>query len=327
MDSMSVAVTGGTGFIGRHLVTGLLAEGLAVRVLTRQPDKAENLWPEDDVQSVVGNLSDKDSLRRLVDGASKVFHLAGEIRDETRFQSVNSEGTKNLLDACRGAEIKRFVHLSSVGVMGARTPGKVDESFPCRPLNAYEASKLEAEQAVLAAWREDNLPVTVARPTIVFGPGRKSSADTLAAWLGAIQRELFKFIGRGPAVANYVYVMDVVSALLLMARHESAIGRIFIVSDSCDLRMFVNHAADTMGAGPPGTIPAWPAWCVAGALEVAGRIGRINPPLNFARMRALTNRTFYSRDLISEELDFQPPFGWRLGLEQTIQWYQQESML
>jgi nucleoside-diphosphate-sugar epimerase len=119
MDSMSVAVTGGTGFIGRHLVTGLLAEGFAVRVLTRRPDNAEKIWPQDLVEPVAGGLEDTDSLKHLVDGASLVFHLAGEIRDETRFQSVNSEGTKNLLEACRGVEIDQICSFKQRGGNGS----------------------------------------------------------------------------------------------------------------------------------------------------------------------------------------------------------------
>ena len=324
---MPAAVTGGTGFIGRHLVTGLLAEGFTVKVLTRRPDTAETLWPQDRVELVDGGLENTDSLGRLLKGATIVFHLAGEIRDETRFREVNTDGTKNLLEACRNADIARFVHLSSVGVMGARTPGTVDESTPCRPLNAYESSKLEAEQAVMEAWREYTLPVAVARPTIVFGPGPKNGPDALAAWLKMIKRGLFKFVGQRQAVANYVYVFDVVAALLLLARHESAVGRTFIVADSCDLRSFVNHAAATMNSASPGAIPAWLAWCAAGVLEIAGRVGRFSPPLNFARLRALTGRTFYSGELISRDLGFQHPFGWRSGLEQTIRWYQQEDML
>jgi hypothetical protein len=83
----------------------------------------------------------------------------------------------------------------------------------------------------------------------------------------------------------------------------------------------------TMGAGPPGTIPAWLAWCAAGALEVAGRVGRYQSSSKLRTDAGSNQPHFLQRDLISEELDFQPPFGWRLGLEQTIQWYQQESML
>lgn len=324
---MLAAVTGGTGFIGRHLVAGLLAEGFAVRILTRRPGKAETLWPRDRVQLVAGGLDQADSLTCLVEDASIVFHLAGEIRDQARFQVVNVDGTRNLLQACRDKNIARFVHLSSVGVMGARKSGAVDESYPCRPRNAYETSKLEGERAVSEAYKEHGLPVAIARPTIVFGPGIKSGSDSLAAWLRAIKRGVFRYVGHGGYAANYVYVSDVVAALLLLSRHESSVGRTLIISDSCDLRSFVDHAASAMGTAVPGTIPYWLAWCAACGLELAGRIGRFNPPLNFARVEALTSRTRYSGDLISRDLDFRPPIGWQSGLDQTIQWYQREGLL
>jgi uncharacterized protein YbjT (DUF2867 family) len=148
---MRIAITGGTGFVGSHLLSQAAAAGDEVRALTRraQPPRPNLTW-------VSGALDDPDSLEQLVAGADAVIHVAGVVnaKDRAGFAAGNIDGTRAILDATAKAGITRFVHVSS---LAAREPG----------LSDYGWSKAGAEQAVLGA----SLDYAVVRPPAIYGPG------------------------------------------------------------------------------------------------------------------------------------------------------------
>ena len=324
---MIAAVTGGTGFIGRHLVSTLVQQNIHVRLLTRRPDILQQLWPKGEIEPWVGDLALAETLKGFADEVQVVYHLAGEIRDESLFNIININGTKNLLAVCKGKKLKRFVHLSSTGVIGASGKRLVDESTPCQPRNAYEKSKYAAERIVLKALKGFQMPVTVIRPTIVFGEEPNRDRDSLLAWLIAIQKGWFRHIGSDNTVANYVYVGDVVRACLLVAEKNKAIGEVYIVSDSCPLRDFVGAATEFLDVKMPGNMPILLAYILAGGFEIAGRVAHFSAPLTVSRVKALTSRIAYRSDKIRKRLGFAPKVGWREGLRRTVAWYKREDMI
>lgn len=324
---MLAAVTGGTGFIGRHLVTSLVEQGVRVRALTRRPEILRQLWPKGDVEPWVGDLTMPETLRGFANNTRVVYHLAGEARDANYFNVVNVAGTKNLLEACYNEKLTRFVHLSSTGVIGASGAGVVDECTPCHPRSAYERSKYAGEQMVLALSKKFQIPGTVIRPPNVFGEERPQNGDFWLAWLTAIQKGRFRFFGTCDSVANYVYVGDVVKACLLVLESNKATREVYIVSDPCSLRDFVGAAAEFLGVGMPGTLPIWFGYAAAAAFEITGKLARFSPPLTVSRVRALTNRVVYSSDKLRLELGFSPAVGWRGGLRRTVEWYEQNKLL
>jgi nucleoside-diphosphate-sugar epimerase len=324
---MLVGVTGGTGFIGRHLVTSLVKHNAHVRVLTRRPEILGQLWPKGDVEPWAGDLTVPETLRGFAHSARVVYHLAGEVRDANCYDMVNVTGTKNLLKACLDNELKKFVHLSSVATIGASSAGVVDESTPCHPKNAYERSKLAGEQVVLSAFKESQLPVTVIRPTIVFGEGTNQNHDSLVSLLSAIKKGCFRFVGTGKSSFNYIYIGDVVRACLFLAETDKATGKVYIVSDSCSLRAFVGAAVEFMDVRMPGSVPTWLAYTIAIGFEMAAKLTHFSPPLTVGRVRALTSRVVYSSDKLREELGFSPPIGWREGLRRTLEWYNRNRLL
>lgn len=320
------AVTGATGLIGRQLVNLLLTEGFSVRALTRRPDQARDLW-DDQIEIFKGDLTDPQSIRGFTEGVAVVYHLAGSISEPEMFTPVNELGTKNLLHECMDQPIKRFVHLSSVGVIGTTQEKIVDEKTSCQPQNDYERSKLQGEQLVLQFFREQSLPVTIMRPTIVFGPGRDKESDSFASWMQAIKSGRYRYIGNGQYVANYIFARDVAAACIYVTQFEEAVGEIYIVSDPSPLREFVQAAADLMDAPAPPTIPLWIAKGFAGLSAVLGNLLHISLPLTPARLKALTNETTYSTQKIRQTLRFEPPTGYKKGLVETIRWYRQQATL
>jgi len=320
-----ILVTGATGFIGQHLVNQLLAEGITVRILTRGSRPLPENWSRR-VEVALGDLTDSAVVPSATAGCQVVYHLAGETREPLRMQTTNVQGTQYLLSACLKEGVHYVVYLSSVGVMGARRPGPVDETVPCHPQNAYEQSKYAAEQLVVAWSAQTGIPAVALRPTIVFGDGPRAAADSLLAWLRAIQVGRFLFFDR-QAVANYVYVGDLIAACCQAA--QARLTGAYIVADPCLLSEFVTAAAEALGVPKPKrAIPLPIAYLAALGMQTLGPLLHVtNPPLTIARVRALSNRTRYCATRLTTASGWQAQMGYRVGLRRTVDWYRQTGQL
>jgi len=173
---MPVLVTGATGRIGHHVTARLLESGRTVRALVRPNDPRRARVESPGVELFDGDLADRDSLRRAVDGVDAVIHLAAALSSrghaEDDFVPGNVVGTYDLLAAIRdhGRPIDRFVYISSDAVYwaGLTTPPcflPIDESHPRQPGSVYGVSKLAAEELCLTFWRLHGIPPTIVRPT------------------------------------------------------------------------------------------------------------------------------------------------------------------
>jgi nucleoside-diphosphate-sugar epimerase len=317
---MTVLVTGATGFIGRHLVEKLLGRGSSVRVMTRDPDRLPSRW-RGRVDVVAGSLLDKGSQEAATKGVGLVYHLAGEIRDPSSMRAVNVEAVRGLLEAAVLAGVKRVVHVSSVGVIGAVEPGVVTEETPCRPRTLYERTKLEGEQIVLEFARSGRIDAVVLRPTIVFGDGMERNHDGFLEWLRAVQQERFMFIGK-KGVANYIYVGDVTEVMARVAECPVRGSALYIVADPAPMREFVGAMAQALGVtAPTRSLPVWAAYVLAASLEAANRVLGTPAPLTLSRVRALSSEAVFSGEKLSREAGITLPFGYRKGLDLTVRWY------
>ena len=202
---MIFAITGGTGFVGSHLIRKALAEGHQVRALTRRPQRA---MPG--VRWIAGSLEQPEALAELVTGADAVAHVAGVINgDKAAFHEGNVVGTEHMVTAAAHTGIERFVHISS---LAAREP----------QLSAYGASKCAAEEPVIAG-----LPGgwTIIRPPAIYGPGDRELL------------ELFKLARRGlvplPSGGrlSVIAVEDLCRLILACLIGDAAIGRTYEPDD------------------------------------------------------------------------------------------------
>lgn len=211
----TIAVTGATGMIGRHIVSMLSDRGYTVRALVRQTPSLEG-----DVKAVRGDLNSDDTLLELLDGAHAVFHCAAELRDSSRMHAVNVLAAERLAQLATASGISFFCHLSSAGVVGPAREFWVDESTPCRPSNPYECSKWEAEQRLLKL-PHHAMRLCLLRPTNVIDddrPGILNLAvdDSWKSWL-----HLFF---KGGECAHLVHAKDVAAAALHLFTHDDCSG-------------------------------------------------------------------------------------------------------
>ncbi|MGH2523537.1 MAG: NAD-dependent epimerase/dehydratase family protein, partial [Anaerolineales bacterium] len=228
-----VLVTGGTGFLGQALVRALRDQGRAVRVLVRPrqnrvtPARWERLRVQG-VEMVIGDVLDKPAAWAAVQDVTHVFHLAGRLyvpgAPNREYEQLHVEGTRNVLTACAESKaIRAIVHCSTTGVLGPTGETPAAEDAPMRPGNIYERTKAAGEQLALALAHRDGLPLSVARPALVYGPGDRH----LLGWFRAIKRGYYRVVGSGDSLLHPIYIDDVVDGLLRCAQTPEAVGRVY----------------------------------------------------------------------------------------------------
>jgi nucleoside-diphosphate-sugar epimerase len=238
---MRALVTGAAGFLGTALVRALLARGDSVRALVRAPAPALAL---PGVEALAGDATEADSVRRAVRGCDVVFHLAGVRRstDAAEFLRVNAGSTRIVLEAClaEAPRLSRFVLAGSLAASGpSRTPRREDE--PLSPSEPYGASKAEAERIALA--HADRLPVAIARPPRIMGPGDRENL----LFFRIARRGLALSFGDRPL--SWIDVDDCARGFLLLAEREEARGEAFFLAsaETITAEGLMTQIAETLG--------------------------------------------------------------------------------
>jgi nucleoside-diphosphate-sugar epimerase len=277
-------VTGGSGFIGGRLIERLVEAGWKVRGLARSAASAEKVAARGG-EPVSGDLEDVARMRAGAEGADVAFHAAahlGEWGSRKEFERDNVGGTRNVIEACRTAGVRRFVHVGTEAALLAGQPlVNVNEDAPLRPDSsaAYSATKAMAEQVVRDA-NGDGLETVVVRPRLVWGPG---DTTILPALVDAIQSGRFAWIGGGRHLTSTTHVDNTVEGLVLGATRGKP-GGVYFVTDGEPVvfREFITELLSTRGVEPPDrNIPAPIARVLAGGSEAVWRTFRLrrSPPL------------------------------------------------
>lgn len=255
-------VTGGAGFIGSHLVQALVERGERVRVLDDfSTGRRENLTAViGRIELIEGDVSDPEAARRAVDGCDYVFHLAAvasvqaSVERPQRTHLVNAGGTLNVLDAARRSGVRRVVLASTTALYGDHTALPLREELPLRPLSPYAASKAAGEAYCRAFHASYGLPTVALRFFNVYGPRQDPSSPysgVISIFASCMSRgERPTIYGDGKQTRDFVYVADVVRALLLACEQDEAVGSVFNVAGGKQTSILqlveeLNHALGT----------------------------------------------------------------------------------
>jgi nucleoside-diphosphate-sugar epimerase len=307
-----IAITGGTGFIGKKLVLKHLENGDEVRIFSRRDPRD----PRDaDLPATIkwfqGDLGLSDNMDSFVDKADILYHCAGEIRDESCMEAVHLHGTSLLIQASTG-KIGRWVQLSSVGAYGLKQDGMVNESSTLNPLGMYEVTKAKSDELVVAASSMGSFEYVILRPSIVYGAGM--SNRSLFSLISAIKKGFFVFIGKPGASANYVHVDNVVEALFLCGNNHNARGQIYNISDYRTLEEFVGIISSLLRKKVPVLrLAELPMRFLIKCIEWIPKF-----PLTKSRIDALTNKAHYPIDKIKNDLSYEHVVSMEEGLAEMV---------
>ncbi|VVP77613.1 Aurachin B dehydrogenase [Pseudomonas fluorescens] len=302
---MRVLLTGAKGFIGSKLLLCLCAAGHEVRVVTRSSFEHDSSGVEVVHADLTSAETDFDS---LVSGCHVIFNCAGEIRNETAMHDLHVQATERLVEAANRAASKdipiHFVQLSSVGAYGpARGIVRVvNEATVENPQGTYEETKTLGDSLVMKNRSNLFYSYSVLRPSNVFG---QSMTNNSLRQLGRIvNKGLFFYIGsaKKDAIATYIHVDDVVSALMLCGFDQRAKGGIFNLSNDCALADLIDGIADALSVRRPrSSVPEAP---MRALVSIANRFLRL--PVTQARIDALVSRTSYPSAKMQETFGFVP---------------------
>jgi predicted dehydrogenase/nucleoside-diphosphate-sugar epimerase len=315
-------VTGASGFLGRALVARLLSNGESIRVLARRA--VADLEGNSQVHVVRGDLGDPEAVERAVEGVELVYHVgAGMHGGAEAFESGTVWGTKNVVVACVRHGIRRLVYVSSLSVLdqaGHRKGVPITESSPVEPhpelRGAYSQTKLIAENVVLDAIRNQNLPAVILRPGQIFGPGAEKAPPS--GVIGLVGRWLVMGSGRLPL--NLVYVEDVVDALLLAATQPDVSGLVFQLVDPATLtqREYI-EAAQRHGSAPRVSyMPKLALYTLSLGVELLARVLRRTVPLSRYKIQSLAPISPFDGSAARNQLGWTPAVGTREGLLRTF---------
>jgi UDP-glucose 4-epimerase len=317
-----VLLTGGSGFIGNRIYELFLQRGFNLKLLTRN---AGLRLPK--VDCCVGDLLDERACRKACRGVRIVVHVAGEKSNLVNMWPVNVKGTANLLKVALIEGVERFIHISSVGVIGA-TPLKRQEyieNSACVPHNEYEKSKYEAEKLVKQAAKE-GLPAIILRPANVFGD--RDPRRGLLNLIKSVRDGRFIFIGGREALCNYVFVDDVAHACLSASEHAAAVGKTFHLSDDCSMGEFINAVAEELKVQKTlYELPPPLSKVSRHLIRFICLLPGIDRDGSISRLIALHNRAFFKTKLMEETTGFNYPVGWREGLRRLVSYYRNEGLL
>jgi nucleoside-diphosphate-sugar epimerase len=320
-----ILVTGGTGFIGSHLVERLVAQGRPVRCLVRRAATAGNLPPK--IELAYGDLESGMGLADALRGVHTVIHLAGVTKARTAadYHRGNAVATANLLRAAAGVD--RFVHVSSLAAAGPSTADRaLTELDPPRPVSHYGRSKLAAEEAV----RESPLAAraVVVRPPVVYGPRDRDVFQMIRTacrgWMAQI--------GRTPSRFSHIYVGDLVDGLIIAADGTGAAGaRVFYLAHAIPVSWdeFGSVAARLTGRKLRTiAIPATAAYVLGLCAEWWSRCSGKPGILSRDKvLEACCAGWVCDPARACRELGFCAPTGLEEGLRRTLRWYKEAGWL
>jgi len=323
-----ILVTGATGFTGGHLCKRLVADGEQVVAFVRGSSNTQSL-AEIGVECRVVDIREAQSVNENFHDIDRVYHIAAAWRsehaDRQEFHRVNVEATRNLLEAAKTANVKRFVHCSTVGVQGDIDDPPADEEYRFQPGDHYQNTKLEGELLAMEYF-SNGLHGAVFRPVGIYGPG-----DTRFLKLfRPINKGTFVMIGSGKTLYHMTYIDDLVDGIILVGTREGALGEVFTLAggEYTTLKELVNAIADALGKPHPRwRVPFYPVFLASIVCDRVCRTFGIEPVLYPRRVEFFYKDRAFDISKAKRLLDYQPKISLEEGLKRTAEWYRKQGMI
>lgn len=329
---MKVLVTGITGFIGSRLALSLKNQGEEVIGLGLKNNSAESENYHDleiaHIPVKLGGVDDKAQLLDLLKECDIVIHLAAAQHEagvpDSYFHDINYQGTLNVLEAAAEAQVKHFIHGSTIGVYGAAMAGELSESSLVKPDNIYGTTKLKAEK--LVASYAKNLPVTIIRISETYGPGDRR----LLKLFKAIKRKTFFMIGNGKNIHQLIYIDDLIAGFALATEKPITSGEIFVLAGHQKLttQNLTDDISQVLKVKPYGIkVPLSLLMLIAFIMEKVFPLFKRQPPIHRRRLDFFRKSFYFNTKKAKNNFGFEATTSFKSGAAKTAQWYKEKGLL
>lgn len=322
---MTTLVTGASGFLGSHVARLLTGRGEQVRVLLR-PTSQKRLLEGMDVECVSGDLRDPSSLEKALTGVRTVYHVAADYRlwarDPREIYGSNVQGTRNLLEAARRANVERFVYTSTVATVAVPRDGELPSESTATSVDemigVYKRSKWFAEHEVRKA-AAAGLPVVIVNPTTPVGPGDAKPTPTGRIIVDFLNGRMPAYVDTG---LNFVPVEDAALGHLLAAERGRLGERYILGGENLTLKQALEMLAHLSGRPAPRMrVPHVIALAAGYADAVFSRLIGREPQIPLDGVRMARHSMFVNTEKARTELGFSPgPVA--AAFERAVRWYQ-----
>jgi len=328
---MTTLVTGGSGFLGSHVVERLARAGRPVRALVRKSSDTSFLRTLPNVELAEGAVEDRASVERALDGVTGIVHAAGLVKAKgpEDFMRVNHGGTENLVQAARarGSAIRRFVLGSSLAALrpsdASGTP--VPEDAEPRPVTAYGKSKLAAERAVLA--HKDKLSIVILRPPAIYGPRDRE----ILTFFKSIKLGVLPLLGSTQNKLSMIYGSDCAAACVAALDRELVSGSAYHVDDGKvhTLEELIVLAEQAMGkkARFRFHLPRRLVETAALGSELYGKATNRAVMLTRDKLHELFEQWVCDSSRARRDLGFTPEVSFEDGVQRTMAFYREAGWL
>ena len=323
---MKTLITGATGFVGAAVLRELLKKGHKVKALVRQSSVLDNL-KNLDVETVQGDLTDRDSLKWALKDCKYLFHVAADYRlwvpkPEEIYQN-NVKGTENLMEEALNSKIEKVVYTSSVAVLGKPINGDIaNEKTPVNKdqmIGHYKKSKFLAEEQVKGLYKTRRLPVVIVNPAAPVGPRDIKPTPTGKMILDASMKKIPAYLDTG---LNIVHVDDVAKGHL-QAFEKGKLGERYILGgENLTFKEILEMISILCGHNPPKIrLPRKPLYPIGYIFEIFARLFNLkNPILTTDMVRMAEKKMFFSSEKAKKELNYKYKSA-KFALKDSIKWF------
>lgn len=327
MTSLKMLVTGPSGMIGAPVVHRAVAAGMAVTVVARRSSDLSVLG-DAPVRVLRADLTQRDAdVAAAVADSDFVVHTAAQVGDwgpTDHYRAINLTAVEHLLRAAADApRLRRFLHVSALGVYTAKHHYGTDETTPpdLTGFDGYTHTKALSEVLVNDWHREHGVPTTIVRPGFTYGVGDRRILPRL---IQAFDNGTLRQIGDGRRVLNNTYIDNVVDGMFLALDRETAVGETFNLRDErlVTRNEFLGAIADYLGKPHPRRVPEWFARTARPVMESWARLRRSpDPPLlTGATMKFMVLNLDFSIEKAKRLLGYQPKTDFRVGIQTALRW-------
>lgn len=323
-DLKKILVTGAGGFIGYHLANYLTDNGYSVTgVDIHYPEQAAD-GKQPRFTAVQGDFRDQPLMEKALEKMDVIFHLASAhlqiSLDESEYWDINVHSLRPLLELAQRKGVKKFIHVSSVGVYGNLKSWPANEESECTPQSIYGETKIAGEAEVKKISEETGFPVVIIRPAWVYGPGCPRTEKIYHT----LKKRRFIMIGKGENLRHPVYIKDMLEAFRLAMEKDAAIGQVFIVGGekAITTNELVNAFSNALNtAGPVIRIPYRLGKIIAIISEKFFGIIKREPPISTRSLEFFDTNNAFDISKAKKRLGFNPKFPFEGGLSEMKIWF------